>query len=92
MKSASKKLIMGLVSRHLAMAVKDHTDSQIRLEVAKEGHRIWDKYNPEDGVGFASTNPYNIHNANEQHIKTKEALRIAQEAYDFALNVFLDEG
>lgn len=91
MTSDSKKLIVGLVARHLDIATRDHIDSEIRLAATKASHAVWDQHNPQDGVGGPSMNPYNVSIAIEQLVKTDEALRVAREAHDLVVKTFLTD-
>ena len=50
----------------------------------------WDEHNPDDGVGGMSQNPYNIQIASSKDIASRIRVEKVREAYNFAIDTFLD--
>lgn len=87
----SRKLIVQLVRRHYEMAIRDHREATARHAATVEGRKVWDAYNPNDGVGGMSSCPYNVERDANQLEKTTAALSGAQHAYELAIDTFLEE-
>lgn len=82
--------IVQLVRNAYGRALESHHQAVAERAAAIAGASAFDKYNPEDGCGGISQNPYNVNRASELEMATKTYLADMREAYDFAVDTFLE--
>jgi hypothetical protein len=51
----------------------------------------WDQFNPEDGVGGMSTNPYNANAASRREEEAKIHAAHMKDAYEYAVDTFIEQ-
>lgn len=86
----SRKLIVRAVRREFEAARNRYQDAEINLAEVTAARKVWEKHNPDDGVGGMSTNPYNPKHAEGRVQMTKDFLGDIEAAYNLAVDTFLE--
>lgn len=87
----SRRIILKLVRDALTTAMRQDRQATADHAATQTGHRIWNEYTPEDGIGGISQNPYNIESAKERMEQTRKHHKVMQAAYDHAVDTFVLE-
>lgn len=82
--NVSKTIILKLVNDALTRAVQEDRRATADHAAAEAGHKVWDRANPEDGVGGISVNPYSADNV----IHTEERMQLARANHDTMRTVY----
>lgn len=89
MNKTSKSIILKLVRDAQLNAMRTDRRATADHAAAEAGHKVWDKSNPEDGVGGISMNPYNVINAEKRMQEARAHHNTMTEAYNYAVNTFI---
>lgn len=87
----AKQRIVSLIKWEYDRAEREYRSAIAERAATIAAANAWDDYNPMDGVGGMSTNPYITSNADKRENDARVFALQMQEAYDLAVNTFLED-
>ncbi len=91
--SNAKQRIVSLVRQRYEDAVRSARERHAERVGNRAASDVWERENPDDGVGGFSSNPYRgrADSLATREERAKETLALWKEAYDLAVDTFLEE-
>lgn len=83
--------IVALVRNAYEQAHERHKHAVAEQAATISGANAWDQYNPDDGIGGFSQNPYNIARMDKRELECRNHLDNMREAYEYAVDTFLKD-
>lgn len=87
----AKQMIVESVKSKLIYAQVRHVEAQAKVAASIEGKKVWERLDPDDGVGNLSRCPYDVRREQENAAKAFKDLKMWEEAYELTINTFLED-